>query len=176
MDFIFLVTRELTSIYAGIDIPKRDDIESINITNLCHHNVDTFRINHERNDVDTEKSWLYTENQQILFNNVQNPQNININYNEFQTKCNYTQPIGNCYNDNYQNLIRMRSRTNIPPEKTAILEKSLSVSPFPTNEEKATLAEMTGLPAKVINVWFQNRRQRIRKECSTTERSTQSQF
>lgn len=71
----------------------------------------------------------------------------------------------------YQNkpildLLRMRSRTNISQENTAVLETAFITTPFPTSQTKVQLAQMTGLPEKVISVWFQNRRQRIRKESS----------
>lgn len=61
--------------------------------------------------------------------------------------------------------IRMRTRTLISPEKTAILENYFVALPFLTKEAKAHLAKITDLPEKVIVVWFQNKRQRIRKEC-----------
>lgn len=72
----------------------------------------------------------------------------------------------NVQNKPLLDLLRMRSRTNISPEKTAVLETAFNSSPFPTSQTKVQLAQMTGLPEKVISVWFQNRRQRIRKESS----------
>lgn len=117
--------------------------------------------------------------------NLHNAPNPQINHtipdvsfnNGQQNSTNQAPPEGSLHskgNPGILDLLRMRCRTNITTEKTAILEGAFNVSPFPTSQVKLQLAQMTGLPEKVIAVWFQNRRQRIRRESSAGERSVQS--
>lgn len=75
------------------------------------------------------------------------------------------------HNPELLDYIRMRTRTLISPEKTAVLERAFVSLPFLTKEARMHLAKITDLPEKVIVVWFQNKRQRLRKECSVNEHS-----
>lgn len=54
--------------------------------------------------------------------------------------------------------IYTRSRTSISKEKAMILQKIFELNKFPDAEIRMKLQEITGLPARVIQVWFQNRR------------------
>lgn len=180
---IFLVFTQLTSAH-GIfnNSPEQKPVELLTGPNLCYKSVETSTMNQEPIEHKTEEVLQNFETQHSLYTaDVQNTQNYNTNQpNQPNQPTNFSLTPSNKSQSTAGNLqdqsaildmIRMRSRTNIPPEKTAILEKVFSVSPFPTNQEKANLAQITGLPAKVIGVWFQNKRQRIRKECPTTEKT-----
>lgn len=69
-------------------------------------------------------------------------------------------------NSSILDQLRLRSRTTISSEKVALLEMAFNRSPFATSKVKLDLSKVTGLTEKVITVWFQNKRQRIRKESS----------
>lgn len=51
-----------------------------------------------------------------------------------------------------------RSRTNITKEQANILQSVFDVNPFPDAVMRHQLEEVTELPRRVIQVWFQNRR------------------
>lgn len=56
----------------------------------------------------------------------------------------------------------VRNRTHIDTFQAEILRKFLEKNPFPNSEERFLLEQQTGLPAKVIQVWFKNRRRENR--------------
>lgn len=59
-----------------------------------------------------------------------------------------------------------RSRTNITKEQANILQSVFEINPFPDAVMRRQLEEVTELPRRVIQVWFQNRRskQKIKKK------------
>nr|CAI5854438.1 unnamed protein product [Callosobruchus analis] len=61
-------------------------------------------------------------------------------------------------------MLLMRNRTVLTDEQSKVLCEFYKTNPFPDNDDKQKLEQMTGLTKKVISVWFQNRRQRHKKE------------
>ncbi|CAH1155414.1 unnamed protein product [Phaedon cochleariae] len=61
-----------------------------------------------------------------------------------------------------------RNRTCISRAQTNILQQSFEENPFGNKRMKVVLATLTGLPIKVINKWFQNRRRE--KRCKEKKR------
>ncbi|ORX65772.1 hypothetical protein K493DRAFT_143803, partial [Basidiobolus meristosporus CBS 931.73] len=58
---------------------------------------------------------------------------------------------------------KAKRRSNHPPEIREILMQWLlehADNPYPTQAEKLTLCQKTGLPVKKINDWFVNARRR----------------
>ncbi|CAG9831541.1 unnamed protein product [Diabrotica balteata] len=51
-----------------------------------------------------------------------------------------------------------RSRTCINKEQAKILQDAFDKNQFVDNQTQINLEQITGLPGKVIKVWFQNRR------------------
>nr|CAH7722251.1 unnamed protein product [Callosobruchus chinensis] len=62
-----------------------------------------------------------------------------------------------------QDMLLMRNRTVLTDEQSKVLCEFYKTNPFPDNDDKQKLEQMTGLTKKVISVWFQNRRQRHKK-------------
>lgn len=60
------------------------------------------------------------------------------------------------------------TRSRLSPEVTEILKSYFVISSKPTLEEREDLANRTGLTPRVIQIWFQNRRSKLRKEASDT--------
>lgn len=65
-----------------------------------------------------------------------------------------------------------RKRTRTTPEQLAVLEKSFSVNPSPNNRVREQLALQLGMPERSIQIWFQNRRAKVKNQA---KRSLQSQ-
>lgn len=55
-------------------------------------------------------------------------------------------------------LSSSRIRTNITKEQADILQSVFDINPFPDTTMRKQLEKVTELPARVIQVWFQNRR------------------
>ncbi|KAJ3170951.1 hypothetical protein HK101_011275 [Irineochytrium annulatum] len=57
-----------------------------------------------------------------------------------------------------------RKRRRIPDTTRALLEREFLSYPIPTADQRASLAAVTGMSSRSIQVWFQNRRQKCRLE------------
>lgn len=55
------------------------------------------------------------------------------------------------------------ARTIIDKQKTEILQAVFDVNMFPSKAIKERLEKVTGLPQRVISVWFQNKRSKYNK-------------
>nr|CAH7722248.1 unnamed protein product [Callosobruchus chinensis] len=51
-----------------------------------------------------------------------------------------------------------RNRTVISKKQVEVLQAVFDVNPFPSKDIRTRLEKVTGLPMRVIRVWFQNRR------------------
>lgn len=56
------------------------------------------------------------------------------------------------------------ARTVIDKQQTEILQAVFEVNMFPSKAIKARLEKVTGLPQRVIRVWFQNKRSKYNKQ------------
>lgn len=65
-----------------------------------------------------------------------------------------------------------RKRTRTSPEQLAVLEKSFSLNPSPNNRVREQLAHQLGMPERSIQIWFQNRRAKVKNQA---KRSVQMQ-
>ncbi|KAI8366911.1 hypothetical protein BD560DRAFT_400483 [Blakeslea trispora] len=65
-----------------------------------------------------------------------------------------------------------RKRTRTSPEQLAVLEKSFSMNPSPNNRVREQLAHQLGMPERSIQIWFQNRRAKVKNQA---KRSAQLQ-
>ncbi|KAI8590597.1 Homeodomain-like protein, partial [Geranomyces variabilis] len=61
-----------------------------------------------------------------------------------------------------QALPAVRKRSRINADQLAILNAVFSHTFFPTTEIRLAIARETGLSARTVQVWFQNRRQQWR--------------
>nr|QSX72206.1 Pou3 [Halisarca dujardinii] len=61
-----------------------------------------------------------------------------------------------------------KRRTTLTPGIKASLEEHFICQPKPGSQELGSVAEKVGLDHEVVRVWFCNRRQKIRRESSTT--------
>ncbi|KAI7869594.1 uncharacterized protein EV154DRAFT_540830 [Mucor mucedo] len=57
-----------------------------------------------------------------------------------------------------------RKRTRTSPEQLAILEKSFSTNPSPNNRVREQLAHQLCMPERSIQIWFQNRRAKVKNQ------------
>lgn len=57
-----------------------------------------------------------------------------------------------------EKLLHIRNRTSISKEQAKILQNVFELNQFPDSEVRKKLEGITGLPPRVIQVWFQNRR------------------
>ena len=57
-----------------------------------------------------------------------------------------------------------KTRTSINPKQLLILQATYEKEPRPSRTMREELAAQTGLTAKVIQVWFQNRRSKEKKD------------
>ena len=57
-----------------------------------------------------------------------------------------------------------KTRTSINPKQLVILQSTYEKEPRPSRVMREELAAQTGLSAKVIQVWFQNRRSKEKKD------------
>ncbi|KAI0687917.1 hypothetical protein BC835DRAFT_1419572 [Cytidiella melzeri] len=55
-------------------------------------------------------------------------------------------------------------RSPFKQDATPILERAFSSNPYPTRSEKLTIAGCTGMEYNQVHVWFQNRRNRMKRE------------
>lgn len=65
-----------------------------------------------------------------------------------------------------------RKRTRTSPEQLAILEKLFSTNPSPNNRIREQLSLQLGMPERSIQIWFQNRRAKVKNQA---KRSAQMQ-
>ncbi|RCH89574.1 hypothetical protein CU097_007045 [Rhizopus azygosporus] len=70
------------------------------------------------------------------------------------------------------NIARPRKRTRTTPEQLAVLEKSFSMNPSPNSRVREQLSHQLGMPERSIQIWFQNRRAKMK---SQAKRSMQMQ-
>ncbi|KAI8076974.1 hypothetical protein BDF21DRAFT_384740 [Thamnidium elegans] len=61
-----------------------------------------------------------------------------------------------------------RKRTRTSPEQLAILEKSFSTNPSPNNRVREQLSHQLGMPERSIQIWFQNRRAKVKNQAKRT--------
>ncbi|KAG1496393.1 hypothetical protein G6F46_006490 [Rhizopus delemar] len=71
-----------------------------------------------------------------------------------------------------EDLSRTRKRTRATPEQLAILEKSFNVNPSPNSRVREQLSLQLGMTERSIQIWFQNRRAKVKNQ---TKRSMQMQ-
>lgn len=64
----------------------------------------------------------------------------------------------------YQDNKKGKSRTSITPKQLEILQSTYDKDPRPSRLVRDELGSQTGLSAKVIQVWFQNRRSKEKKD------------
>ena len=57
-----------------------------------------------------------------------------------------------------------KTRTSINPKQLVVLQATYEKEPRPSRAMREELAAQTGLTAKVIQVWFQNRRSKDKKD------------
>ncbi|KAI9358382.1 hypothetical protein BD770DRAFT_419764 [Pilaira anomala] len=57
-----------------------------------------------------------------------------------------------------------RKRTRTSPEQLTILEKSFSTNPSPNNRVREQLSLQLGMPERSIQIWFQNRRAKVKNQ------------
>lgn len=55
-----------------------------------------------------------------------------------------------------------RKRTRATPEQLAVLEKTFSTNPTPNSRVREQLANELGMPDRSIQIWFQNRRAKVK--------------
>ncbi|KAI8638661.1 hypothetical protein BD408DRAFT_446578 [Parasitella parasitica] len=65
-----------------------------------------------------------------------------------------------------------RKRTRTSPEQLAVLEKSFISNPSPNNRVREQLSHQLGMPERSIQIWFQNRRAKVKNQA---KRSVQAQ-
>ncbi|RVE48116.1 hypothetical protein evm_007176 [Chilo suppressalis] len=68
---------------------------------------------------------------------------------------------------------KIRVRTALSEEQQAILKEHYSVNPRPNREEFKRIAQKIGLDNRVVQVWFQNNRARVRRMTQTLSVSDQ---
>ncbi|KAL0882041.1 hypothetical protein ABMA27_000622 [Loxostege sticticalis] len=63
----------------------------------------------------------------------------------------------------HDNDKKIRVRTALSEEQQAVLKAQYSINPRPNREEFKKIAQQIGLDNRVVQVWFQNNRARVRK-------------
>ncbi|KAI8389367.1 Homeodomain-like protein, partial [Blakeslea trispora] len=61
-----------------------------------------------------------------------------------------------------------RKRTRATPEQLAILEKSFDLNPSPNNRVREQLSRDLGMSERSIQIWFQNRRAKVKNVAKKT--------
>ncbi|KAG1461375.1 hypothetical protein G6F46_004010 [Rhizopus delemar] len=61
-------------------------------------------------------------------------------------------------------MSRPRKRTRTTPEQLAVLEKSFSLNPSPNSRTREQLSIQLGMPERSIQIWFQNRRAKVKNQ------------
>uniref|UniRef100_T1IQQ5 Homeobox domain-containing protein n=1 Tax=Strigamia maritima TaxID=126957 RepID=T1IQQ5_STRMM len=64
---------------------------------------------------------------------------------------------------------KRRKRTSITSSQLQKLEQLFKEEPWPSRESKENLAEEIGMSPQFVNIWFQNKRARIKKESHDEE-------
>jgi len=59
---------------------------------------------------------------------------------------------------------RTIKRSTFTPEQLSVLESAFLVNPLPALAMRHSLAEQLGLTPRTVQVWFQNRRQKVKKQ------------
>ena len=70
----------------------------------------------------------------------------------------------NIQDQSYQDNKKGKSRTSITPKQLEILQSTYDKDPRPSRLVRDELAAQTSLSTKVIQVWFQNRRSKEKKD------------
>ncbi|CAO3660245.1 unnamed protein product [Rhizopus stolonifer] len=65
-------------------------------------------------------------------------------------------------------LSKPRKRTRTTPEQLAILEKSFNHNPSPNSRIREQLSFQLGMPERSIQIWFQNRRAKVKNQVKRT--------
>lgn len=73
----------------------------------------------------------------------------------------------------HDNDKKIRVRTALSEEQQAVLKAQYSINPRPNREEFKKIAQQIGLDNRVVQVWFQNNRARVRKMTQTQSMSDQ---
>ncbi|KAM3956656.1 Zn finger homeodomain 1 isoform 1-T1 [Aphomia sociella] len=73
----------------------------------------------------------------------------------------------------HDNDRKIRVRTALSEEQQAILKEHYAVNPRPNREEFKKIAQQIGLDNRVVQVWFQNNRARVRRMTQTLAMSDQ---
>lgn len=76
---------------------------------------------------------------------------------------------------NIEKLINIRNRTSISKEQAKVLQNVFEMNKFPDSKVRKKLQEMTGLPSRVIQVWFQNRRREKKMITKQKEKEQEKQ-
>jgi hypothetical protein len=63
-----------------------------------------------------------------------------------------------------RNMSPPRKRTRTSPEQLIILEKAFSTNPSPNNRVREQLSHQLGMPERSIQIWFQNRRAKVKNQ------------
>lgn len=61
-----------------------------------------------------------------------------------------------------------RKRTRTSPEQLAVLEKEFRTNPSPNNRVREQLAHQLCMPERSIQIWFQNRRAKVKNQAKRT--------
>lgn len=73
----------------------------------------------------------------------------------------------------HDNDKKIRVRTALSEEQQAVLKAQYSINPRPNREEFKKIAQQIGLDNRVVQVWFQNNRARVRKMTQTQSMADQ---
>ncbi|RCH78439.1 hypothetical protein CU098_001539, partial [Rhizopus stolonifer] len=65
-------------------------------------------------------------------------------------------------------MSRPRKRTRTSPEQLAILEESFNLNPSPNSRTREQLSLQLGMPERSIQIWFQNRRAKVKNQAKRT--------
>lgn len=68
---------------------------------------------------------------------------------------------------------KIRVRTALSEEQQAVLKEHYAMNPRPNREEFKRIAQQIGLDNRVVQVWFQNNRARVRRMTQTSSMSDQ---
>ncbi|KAI9318200.1 Homeodomain-like protein, partial [Dichotomocladium elegans] len=63
---------------------------------------------------------------------------------------------------------RSRKRTRATPEQLAVLEKTFSTTPTPSSRLREQLSRDLRMPERSIQIWFQNRRAKVKNMAKRT--------
>ncbi|KAK4703583.1 hypothetical protein P7C70_g2628, partial [Phenoliferia sp. Uapishka_3] len=80
----------------------------------------------------------------------------------------------NAFTPSSQNPLIPKRRRRTTQAELAILEQEFSINPLPTQAERAKLALRVGMTGRATQVWFQNRRQKEKREAGSYQGGTGS--